>query len=198
MIVLVVVTVMMVVVVMTVTVAIIVARVMVMVVVMRMIVMMMAVIARGRGIGATLRFERSVERDDLRAQALQQRLDRRIAFEPQPALQHLDRHMPVAEVPGKPRQRRKIRRAHLDQWFGLGHDLNESAVVEHQRVVGAQPHSFDKIELDAGAFNAEHETLLRQPLRIRKDQRIDGGRIQPFGSVNNTSGAWHIDPIRWR
>jgi len=195
-IVLVVVTVMMVVVavVMTVIVSIIVARVMVMVVV----VMMMAVIARGRGIGATLRFERSVERDDLRAQALQQRLDRRIAFEPQPALQHLDRHMPVAEVPGKPRQRRKIRRAHLDQWFGLGHDLNESAVVEHQRVVGAQPHSFGKIELDAGAFNAEHETLLRQPLRIRQDQRIDGGRIQPFGSVNNTSGAWHIDPIRWR
>ena len=60
----------------------------------------------------------------------------------------------------------KIVGAHLDQRLGLGHDLDQPAVVEHQRVVGAKPHRLGEIELDAGAFDPEQEALLRLALRI--------------------------------
>ena len=128
----------------------------------------------------------------------QQRLDRRIALEPQPPLQHLHRHMPVAEMPGEPRQRRQIGGARLDQRLGLGHDLDEGAVIEHQRVVGAQPHRLGEIELDAGAFDAEQKALLRLALRVGQDQRIDDGVGPPFGGVENAGGAWHVRSDRMR
>ena len=156
------------------------------------VVMVMVVIARRRGIGAALRLERRFDGDDLRAEALQQRLDRRIALEPQPALQHLHRHMTVAEMPGEPRQRRQIGGARLDQRLGLRHDLDQPAVVEHQRVVGAQPHRLGEIELDAGALDAEQEALLRLALRMGQDERVDDGRVPPFGSTKNAGGAWHV------
>ena len=54
--------------------------------------------------------------------------------------------MAVAEMPGEPRERGKIGGARLDQRLGLGHDLDQLAVVEHQRVVGAQPHRLGQIE----------------------------------------------------
>ena len=122
--------------------------------------------AGGRRVGAAFRLERRVDRNELRAEALQQRLDRRIALEPQPPLQHLHRHVTVAEMPGQPRQRRKVGGARLDQRLGLGHHLDQAAVVEHQRVVGAKPHRLGEIELDAGAFDAEQEALLRLALRV--------------------------------
>ena len=165
---------------------------------MIMIVVMM--IARGRGVGAALRLERRVDGDHFRAEALQQRLDRRIALEPQAALQHLDRHMPVAEMPGEPRQRRQIGGARLDQRLGLGHDLDQPAVVQHQRIVGAQPHGFGKIEFDAGALDPEQKALLRLALGVGEDQRIGDRRVPPFGSMENAVGAWHVrsDPMARR
>ena len=168
---------------------------MIMAVVMMVVIVVMVIvvmIARRRGVGAALRLERRVDGGDLRAEAFQQRLDRRIALEPQPALQHLHRHMAVAEMPGEPRQRRQIGGARLDQRLGLGHHLDQPAVVEHQRIVGAQPHRLGEIELDAGAFDAEQEALLRLALRVGQDQRVDDGRVRPFGSMKNAGGAWHV------
>ena len=149
----------------------------VIVVVVTVIVMVVIVAVRGRVVGAALGLERRVDGDDLGAEALQQRLDRRIALEPQPALQNLHRHMAVAEMPGEPRQRRQIGGARLDQRLGLRHHLDQPAIVEQQRVVGAQPHRLGEIELDAGAFDAEQEALLRLALRMRKDQRVGDGTI---------------------
>lgn len=159
---------------------------------MSMIVMMMDEIARGGFISAALRLERRIDGDDLRTKACQQRLDGWIALQPDPPLQHLDRHVPVAEMPGKPRQPRQIGRPRLHQWLRLGDDFNVSAGVEQQRVVSAQPHRFGEIELHAGAFDPEQKALLRLPLRMRQDQRIDGGNALPFGGVKNASGAWHV------
>src|SRR6185436_18265073 len=99
----------------------------IMAVVMRMIVTM---IARRRVIGAALRLEWRLDGGDFCAEAFQQRLDGRIALEPQPALQDLHRHMAIAEMPGEPRQRRQIGRSRLDQRLGIRHDLNKPAVVE--------------------------------------------------------------------
>ncbi len=65
--------------------------------------------------------------------------------------------------------------------------MSKTAMLE--RVVGAKPHVFGEIELDAGAFDAEREALLRLPLRMRKDQRVDDGSgdcpALPLGSRLN-------------
>ena len=160
----------------------IVAVIVVMIVVDACVVMIVVVMIAGRcGIGAAFRLERRLDRDDLGAEALQQCLDRRIAPQPQPALQHLHRHMAVAEMPGEPRQRRQIGGARLDQRLGLRHHLDQPAVVEHQRIVGAQPHRLGEIELDAGALDAEQKALLRLALGVGQDQRVDDGRVAPFG-----------------
>jgi hypothetical protein len=156
-----------------------------------MMMVVMCMLANGRGVGASLRLEGRIDDGDFRAEALQQCLDRRIAFEPQPALQHLHRHMAVAEMPGQPRQRRKVRRPRLDQRLGLRDHFDQPSIVEHQRVVGAQTRGLGKIEFDAGAFDAEHKALLRLALRERQDQCIDDWGIAPLGSRQKSSGAWH-------
>jgi len=167
---------------------------MIMSVIVRMIVrvvvaMIMMVIMRLRIVGAAFGLERRVDRDHLGAERCEQFFDRRIALHPQPLLQDLHRHMPVAEMPGEPRQRRKVGGARLDQRFGLSDDLDQRAVIEHQRVIGAKPYVFGEIELDAGAFDAEREALLRLPLRMRQDQRVDDGSgdcpTLPLGSRLN-------------
>ena len=100
--------------------------------------------------------------------------------------------MAIAQVPGKPRQRRKIGRANLDQRLRLGDHLDHAATVEQQRVIGAQSHRVRKIELDTSAFDAEQEALLRPALGMRKNERVDHGDILPFGNTKNASGAGHI------
>ena len=168
--------------------------VMVVIVTMIMVVVIVAVVMivrRGRLVGAALRLERRLDGRDLRAEALQQRLDRRIALEPELALHDLHRHVTVAEMPGEPRQRRQVGRARLDQRLGLGHHLDQPAVVEHQRVVGAKPHRLGEIELDAGALDAEQEALLRLALRVRQDQRVGDRRVLALGCGDDAGGAGH-------
>src|SRR5207244_1598485 len=63
--------------------------------IMPMIMVMVVVIADRRVISAALRLERRVDGNHLGAEAAQQRLDRRIGLEPEPAFQHLHRHMAV-------------------------------------------------------------------------------------------------------
>lgn len=94
-------------------------------------------------------------------------------------------------MPGKPRERRQIGRARLDQRFRLGHNLDQRTVVQHQRVIGAKTHLLREIEFDAGALDAEYEALLRLPLCVGEDQRVDDITALPFGSRLNACGAWH-------
>ena len=90
--------------------------------------------------------------------------------------------MAVAEMPGEPRQRRKVGGARLDQRLGLGHHLDQRAVVQHQRVVGAQPHRLGEVELDAGSLGAEQEALVRLALREVQQQRVDHRTAVTVGS----------------
>src|SRR5688572_6433798 len=96
---------------------------MAMMVMVVMMVVMIVMVIRRRGIGAALGLERRLDGDHLGAEACQQFLDCRVALEPELALEHLHRDMPVTEMPGEPRQRRKIGGARLDQRLGLGHHL---------------------------------------------------------------------------
>ncbi len=162
------------------------------VMIVTVVVVMMLVAVRRRGIGASLRLERRLDGDDLGAEAFEQSLDRRVALEPQPAFQHLHRNMAVAEMPGEPRQTGQIGGSRLDQRLGLGHDLDQLAVVQQKRVIGAKAYRLGEIELDAGALDAEQKALLRRTLRVGQDQRVDDGLVAPFCRSENASGAWHV------
>jgi hypothetical protein len=175
--------------VMAVIVMVIVAAPMVMVV---MIVVVMVVSGFRRFVSSAFRLERGVDDGYFGAQTLQQRLDPGIAFEPQPPLQNLHRHVAIAEVPGEPRQRSKIGSASFDQRLRLRNHLDRTAAIQQQRIIGAQSHRFREIQLDARAFDAEQEALLRPALGMRKNERVDDGDILPFGNTKNASGAGHI------
>ena len=79
----------------------------------------------------------------------------------------------------------------FDQRLGFGDDLDQLAVIEHQRIVGAQPRRLGEIDLDAGAFDAEHEALFHLPLRVRQDQSVDDSAALALGSRLDAGGARH-------
>jgi hypothetical protein len=153
---------------------------MTMVVVMMIVTVMMLVVPCRNRVGAALGLERRFDRDQLCAQSFQQRFDRRIAFEPKPSVEHLDRHVAVAQMPGQPGERGKIGRARLDQRLGLGHHLDNGTVVQQQRIIGAQPNWLGEVEFDTGAFDAKHKALVCLALRVRQDQRVEHGGAVPF------------------
>ena len=62
----------------------------------------------GLHIGAALRIERRLERDDLGAEALGHRLDDGIAADAQRLRQYFGRQMTVAQVPRDARQRQRL------------------------------------------------------------------------------------------
>ena len=81
--------------------------------------------------------------------------------------------MAIAKRQDEARHRGEIVGAHLEHRFDVGHDLDELAVVEHQKVVGAQARRRWKIELDACALAAEHKALLLATIIEFQQQRFD-------------------------
>src|SRR5687767_15005679 len=91
--------------------------VMTLVMVMAVVVMvvMMIVSAVRRLISPTLGLERRVDFGELGTEAFEQHFDRGITAQSQPPFQHLNRHVTIAETPGKSRQCSKVVSARLDQ-----------------------------------------------------------------------------------
>jgi hypothetical protein len=155
------------------------------------VIVMMIVAAMRRFIGATFRLKWRVNDDKPGAQAFEHLLNRRVASHPQPALQHLNRDMTVTKMPGQSRQSGQIGGARFDQRLGLGDDFDDTAVLKHKGIIGAQPHRLGKIHLDAGSPDAEQETLLHLTLRERKDQCVDDIAGFSISRWLDARGAWH-------
>ena len=126
-----------------------------MIVVVVRVIVIVAVMVMMRGAGAlrgrAVGLERREQRHHLGGDAGEQRLDLGIAAQPHPVGEDLHRRVPVAEPPGEPRERDHIGNTRLDQRFGIRHDVDQAAVVEHQHVVGRERRRLGEIELDAGA-----------------------------------------------
>src|SRR5580700_9938976 len=104
--------------------------------VVRMIVMRMTMC--GAGIGAAFGIKRRLDLDDARAQPLHHRLDHMIAADTQALRHELRRQMTVAEMPSDPDQMMRIGSLDLEQRLGRGDDLDQPAILEHQRVATAK------------------------------------------------------------
>ena len=162
---------------------------MMVVVVMRMI--MIVTLHRRRRVSATFRFERRINHDHFGAKRRQQNLDRRFTLGPNPIGQQLDLDMPVAEMPGQPGQRGNVGGPRLNQRFGRGDDLDQVAIVEHQKVVGAQSNWAMQIEVDGRAFGADHRPLRRATLRIVENDGVRRGPAMAVVGGDNAGGARH-------
>jgi hypothetical protein len=108
------------------------------------------------GIGAAFGIERRLDLDHARPQPLHHRLDDVIASDPQALGHDLGRQMAVAEMPGEANQMVRIRAPDLDQRLRRRHDLDQTSIVEHQRVAAAQRDRVFQIEQKRQAPRAGH------------------------------------------
>lgn len=138
-----------------------------------------------------MRIERRLDRNEFYAALLQPLLDLWIAAQAQAFGSDLHRCVTIAKLPGKPRQRRRVGEAHLDQCLGFSDHLHEAAVVKLKRIVGVHQHRFGKVELNTGSFHTEYESTLQGTLRKRHDEGVDHFTALTRGGGDEFYGARH-------
>ena len=79
-----------------------------------------------------------------------------VAPDPQRLGRDLRRQMAIAEVPGQPDQMLRITALDLDQRLGGGDDLDQPAVLEHQRIAAAQRQRMFEVEQECEPPRAGH------------------------------------------
>ena len=171
---------------------------MVVVIVTTMVVMLVVVVlvagGRRHDVGAPFGVERRLDRRQTRTETIQHRLDGGVTAQPQAVGKHLDRNVPVAEMPGEPRQRIDVRGPHLDQRLGLGHDLDQAAVVEHQSIAHAQHHGLRQIDHDRRAVHGRQGAVLQASAGVIQDHAVDDPPAVDPGGGDNAGGASHGVP----
>ena len=134
---------------------------------MPVIGMMVAVLVT---IGAVLRIERRFDRRKPCAQPAQHVLDHMVAADAQPVADDLHVEMPVADMPGEPRQLARIGRCDLDQRLRPAGDAHHPAIVEDEAVTVAQCRRLRQVEQELGAALAgEDDAAAMALLRIERD-----------------------------
>jgi hypothetical protein len=164
----------------------------IMVMVVMTVIVVMAMMVRvlvRRGV-AVVRLERRRHRLGLEAAFLQKKRDLRRVGDAQPVGEDLHRHMTVAEREDQPHGLGEILLSYLQHRLDLGDDLDQPAIVEQQQVVGAQQRRRRKVEFDAGALAAEHETLLLDAVFVFEQHGIDDVALR-FSGENDFLGARH-------
>ena len=90
------------------------------------------------GIGATFRIEWRLDLDQAGAQPLHHRLDDVIAPDAQATARYLRRQVAIAKMPCDPNQMLRVVATNFNQRLRRGHDLDQPAIFEHQRIAPAQ------------------------------------------------------------
>ena len=141
-------------------------------------------------ISAAFGIERRFNRCQARAQPLQHRLERAVRPHAQAVGKNLHRHVPVAEVPGNPRQVRQVVAANLDQRLRLDHHVDDAAVVEFKRVPIAQENSLGKHRADLSAVHAGEMPGLQAALVRLENDGVDLARAAAR-RMHNANDAQH-------
>ena len=108
------------------------------------------------GISAAFRIERRFDLSHACAQPLDHRLNDVIAPDAKTLRDNLGRQMTVAEMPGEANQMVRVDASDLNQRLRRRDDLNQPAIVEHQRVTAAQHGCVFQIEQEHKAARAGH------------------------------------------
>lgn len=145
---------------------------------------------RVAGIGAAFRVERRFDLDDARAQSLHHRLDDVIAPDAQALPRYLGRQMPIAEMPGKANQMLRIAAADFHKRLRRRDDLDQPAILEHQRVTAAQRDRVFKIEQKFQPARTRHRHPPAVAVVEIEHDRI-GRRLAPVMVASNLGGTDH-------
>jgi hypothetical protein len=174
----------------TVIMAVMVLMTMIMVVTMGMIMPMRA---------AVIGLERRHHCGRLETAFLEQQPNRGVREHAQAIGEDLDRNVAVAQRQQQARRPGEILLADLQHRLGVGHHLDQMAVVEHQAIIGAQQRRNREIELDAGPLAAEHEAVLLDAVGEFEQQRFDDFAGAGVTGADNFLGARHrAIRLQWR
>ena len=159
---------------------------------MRPVVVMMRIImpARRLGIGSTFRIERRLDLDYARTKPFDHRLDDMIAADAQALGHDLRRQMAVAEMPGEPHQVMRIGGPDLQQRLRCRDDLDQAAILEHERIAPAQGDGVLEVEQECEPACAGHRHPPAVPVIEIEHDGIGGG-LSPSMLSKHTCGADH-------
>lgn len=125
---------------------------MVMALLMRMAVIVVPAIMGMATIGTALRLEWRIHMTHLRTEPGQHRLNHMIGPDMDNAITYFSRQMPIAEMPGDPRQLMGIAATNFGQLFRCRRYTQPSPIIEAQPVAIRHRHSFRQIEQNILAF----------------------------------------------
>jgi hypothetical protein len=156
---------------------------------MRVIVTMAVRMLR---VGALLRIERRFHRRKPGAEPAQHVLDHMVAANAQPIADDLHVDMPVADVPGEPRQLVAVGSGNFGQRLRQADDAHNAAVVEHEAVAIMKGHRLLQVEQKGGAPLAGQNDSAATPLVSVEGNLIDCGGTVPVARRLDCTRAFHI------
>jgi len=130
-------------------------------------------------VGAVLRIERRLHWRKPRAEPAQHVLDHMIAPDAQPVAGDLHVDMPVADMPGEPRQLMAVGGGDFDQRLRPANDAHDSTVIEHEAVAIAQSRRLRQIEQKLRSALAGQNNAAPMPLVRIERHPIDGAGVVP-------------------
>lgn len=129
-------------------------------------------------IGAAFGIERRLDLDHPSAKALHHLLDHVITSYSQSPLHDLRRQMAVAEMPADANKMLRVLAADFNKRLRCRHDLNQPAVLKHQRVAAAQCDRLLEIQHELDPARAGHRHPPPVPIVEVEHDRI-GRRLAP-------------------
>jgi hypothetical protein len=159
---------------------------------MMIITMRVIMIVRVLPVRALLWIERRFHRRKPRAEATQHVLDHMIAANAQPIADDLHIDMPVADMPGEPRQFAAVSSRDFDQLLRPADDAHDAAVVEHETVAIAQSRSLRQVEQKGRAPLTGQNDAAAMPLVRVEQNLIDRTGAVPVARCLDCTRAFHI------
>jgi len=144
------------------------------------------------GVRALLRIKRRIEGSQQSAEPPQHVLDHMIAANTQPIAHDLHLDVPVADVPGEPRQRMAVGGGDFDQRLRAGDDPHDAAIVEHKTVAVAQGDDLRQIEQKGRTALAGQNDPAALPLVRVKENLIDRAAAVPTARRLDCMRAFHL------
>jgi hypothetical protein len=142
-------------------------------------------------VGAMLWIEWHFHRREPRAEPAQHVLDHMVTANAQPIADDLHVDMPVADMPGEPRQFVTIGRGDFDQRLRPAGDAHDAAVVEHETVTVTQCRRLRQVEQEGrAALAGQNGTAAMALMRIERNL-IDGAGAVPLACDLDCMRAFH-------
>lgn len=170
-----------------------------MIVIVGMAVIMMAVVMAMHIImmmGAAFGLERPFDRRDPRPEFLQHFGNAGSLADAQPFRADLGFEMAIAQMPDQMHQVQGIAPLHFQQGLGLGHDLDQPAILQPIGIAMGERPRLRQIKLDVEAAHGVHHAALLPPLLEAQHDAVGDGLGLDLGGRHEGMGVEHGDFLK--